>query len=215
MKLGIYGAGGLGREVLHLAQTINACQQRWDEIVFIDDFNPGRQLKDIDVCCFDSVKKGENIEIVIAIGEPAARGKLLEKIKADQLTLATLIHPDVDVPNCAIIGAGVVVCLGAYISCDITIKENVYIQPNSCIGHDCVIGENSIISPGATLAGHCHIGTGVFIGLNASVKENTAIGDDAIVGMGSVVFNSIEGGVVALGNPARVMRKNETGRVFK
>ena len=35
--LGIYGAGGLGREILELARAINEKELRWDSIVFIDD----------------------------------------------------------------------------------------------------------------------------------------------------------------------------------
>ena len=37
MILGIYGAGGLGREVYELANVINSYNNRWDEIFFIDD----------------------------------------------------------------------------------------------------------------------------------------------------------------------------------
>ena len=39
MKLAIYGAGGLGREVLELAQEINATESRWDALCLVDD-NP-------------------------------------------------------------------------------------------------------------------------------------------------------------------------------
>ena len=37
MILGIYGAGGLGREILVLAQQINEKISKWEDIVFIDD----------------------------------------------------------------------------------------------------------------------------------------------------------------------------------
>ena len=37
MILGIYGAGGLGREVLELARIINT----WEKIIFIDDGGGG------------------------------------------------------------------------------------------------------------------------------------------------------------------------------
>ncbi|WCG81857.1 acetyltransferase [Pectobacterium sp. A5351] len=215
MKLGIYGAGGLGREVLRLAQIINATQNRWDEFIFIDDFNPGGVLKGIQVTDFASVSNLTGLEIVIAIGEPAARHTIAEKIEENQLTLATLVHPSVDIPACTTLGNGVVVCQGASISCDITVKDNAYLQPNICIGHDCVIENHSVISPGVSLAGNCHMGSRVFIGMNVAVKEKTTIGDDVIVSMGAVVFNDIEPGVIVLGNPARVMRKNESGRVFK
>lgn len=40
MVLGIYGSGGLGREVLELAKQINAISNRWSKIIFIDDMKP-------------------------------------------------------------------------------------------------------------------------------------------------------------------------------
>ena len=49
MKLAIYGAGGLGREVLELAMQINKLQSRWSSLCFIDDINANRQLKSHDV----------------------------------------------------------------------------------------------------------------------------------------------------------------------
>jgi acetyltransferase-like isoleucine patch superfamily enzyme len=65
------------------------------------------------------------------------------------------------------------------------------------------------------IGGASKIGTGVYVGMCSSIKELISIGDDSIIGMGSVVYNDIPGGVIALGNPARPMRKNELKKVFK
>ncbi|MCW2474360.1 MULTISPECIES: acetyltransferase [unclassified Symbiopectobacterium] len=214
MKLGIYGAGGLGREVLVLAQIIEENQKRWSDIYFIDDVNPGRELKGVPVLDFDTAKKIENIEIVIAVGEPRIRVLLAEKVKSAELTLATLIHPDIRLTACTSIGNGVVLCKNAFLSCDVILGDNVFLQPTSSLGHDVVVGENSIISTFVTLGGNCQIGSGTFIGMSASVKEGTIIGDNTIISMGSIVMKNIENDVIALGNPARVMRRNEGNGVF-
>jgi acetyltransferase-like isoleucine patch superfamily enzyme len=50
--------------------------------------------------------------------------------------------------------------------------------------------------------------------MNVPVKEETTIGDDVIIGMGSVVLRNIDAGMVALGNPARPMKANDSKRVF-
>lgn len=81
MKLAIYGAGGLGREVLILAQIINADKKRWDDFIFIDDINPKRELKGFPVLDFDVIKQMDDVEIVIAVGEPKVRMLLAEKVK--------------------------------------------------------------------------------------------------------------------------------------
>ncbi|ALB63189.1 putative acetyltransferase protein [Cronobacter condimenti 1330] len=212
MKLGIYGAGGLGREVLMLARTINARMSRWSEIFFIDDVTDAREVYGAAVVRFEALPTA--CEVVIGIGEPALRQRLAQKLEG-VAPLATLIHPSVVVPAQSEIRDGAILCDGALISCGVTIGENALIQPRACIGHDCTIGAYSVVSSLAALAGHCTVGERVFIGMNSCVKEQTRIGDDAIVGMGSAVFSDVADATIVLGNPARAMRQNTEGKVFK
>ncbi|EKM0364860.1 acetyltransferase [Cronobacter turicensis] len=212
MKLGIYGAGGLGREVLMLARAINQCTSRWSEIFFIDDVTDAQEVYGAAVVRFDA--RPAECEVAIAIGEPALRQRLAQKLSG-VAPLATLIHPNVDVPSQSEIRPGAILCDGALISCGVTIGENVLIQPRACVGHDCAIGAYSVVSSLVALAGHCEVGERVFIGMNSCVKEQTRIGDDAIVGMGSAVFSDVADATIVLGNPARAMRQNTQGKVFK
>jgi acetyltransferase-like isoleucine patch superfamily enzyme len=50
------------------------------------------------------------------------------------------------------------------------------------------------------------IGRNVFVGTGAIILKGALIGDDTVIGAGSVVSGSIPPGVVAAGNPARVLR---------
>jgi len=215
MKLAIYGAGGLGREVFALASVINEKNQRWTSIFFIDDIHPNRLLNNVSVIEFSAAVDIKDIECVVAVGEPMLRNKLIKKIKASGIPLATLVHPDVDISTSTFLGEGVVVCKQAFISCDCVISNNAFIQPQVYVGHDCHIGESSVISPGVMLGGNCKIGSGVFIGMNACIKENKGVGNSVIIGMGAVVVNDIEENIIASGNPARVMRSNDDKNVFR
>ncbi len=212
MILGIYGAGGLGREVLELARQINYVSPRWDDILFIDDVTTETVVNGASVIRFADILDGT--EVIIGIGEPAARQSLANKI-AGQYPLATLIHPDVFIPDTTRVGEGCIISSGAFVSCNVAIGRNTLLQPKSCVGHDCVIGEHSVISSLVTVAGACHVGDRVFVGMNSTIKEKTPIGDDAIVGMGSAVFNAVAAATIVLGNPARAMRNNDQGKVFK
>ena len=51
------------------------------------------------------------------------------------------------------------------------------------------------------------IGNNVWIGGNVVVVPGVTIGDNTIIGAGSVVTHDIPSGVVAAGNPCRVIRK--------
>lgn len=51
------------------------------------------------------------------------------------------------------------------------------------------------------------IGENVFMGMGVKVLKGVAIGADSVVGAGSIVTASIPAGVIAAGNPARVVRE--------
>jgi maltose O-acetyltransferase len=51
------------------------------------------------------------------------------------------------------------------------------------------------------------IGDNVFVGMGVKILKGSTIGSDAVIGAGSVVAGDIPAGVVAAGNPARVIRE--------
>jgi acetyltransferase-like isoleucine patch superfamily enzyme len=51
------------------------------------------------------------------------------------------------------------------------------------------------------------IGDNVFVGMGARILKGVAIGCDSVIGAGAVVSRSIPSGVIAAGNPARVIRE--------
>lgn len=50
------------------------------------------------------------------------------------------------------------------------------------------------------------IGENVFVGMSVKVLKGVTIGADSVIGAGAVVTSSIPSGVIAAGNPARVIR---------
>lgn len=52
-----------------------------------------------------------------------------------------------------------------------------------------------------------HIGKNCWIGAGALIMPGVTIGDNTVIGAGSVVTKDIPSGVVAVGNPCRVMRE--------
>ena len=51
------------------------------------------------------------------------------------------------------------------------------------------------------------MGNNVWFGANVSVLPGVTIGDNTIIGAGSVVNKDIPSGVIAVGNPCRVIRE--------
>jgi sugar O-acyltransferase (sialic acid O-acetyltransferase NeuD family) len=215
--LGIYGAGGLGREVFDTALVAENAQSFTDSIVFIDDFSSGSQLKGTKVYTFDGFKAAfapDTARIVVAVGEPKVRRSLRQKALANGFALQTLIHPNACIGSDAVLGNGTIVQYGSFVSCNVQVGENVLIQPNAAVGHDSVIGHDTVLSTFVAVSGTCTIGEGAYIGVGVAIREGISIGAGTIIGLGSAVLRDIPADVVALGNPARPMKNNERGKVF-
>jgi maltose O-acetyltransferase len=87
------------------------------------------------------------------------------------------------------------------------------------IGEDCQIGPNvqlltptHPIAPGPRrdkleAAEPIRLGDNVWLGGGVIVCPGVSIGDDSVIGAGSVVTRDIPAGVVAVGNPARILRE--------
>lgn len=90
---------------------------------------------------------------------------------------------------------------------------------------DIYVGDYTMFGPNVTIAtaGHpidaelrekayqynlpVHIGRNVWLGAGVVVLPGVTIGDNAVIGAGSVVTKDIPAGVVAVGNPCRVLRE--------
>lgn len=215
MILGIYGAGGLGREVEIIARKINAVKRRWDKIVFVVDEPEKDELNGFEIVPFSCFNESyPDGEISIAVGEPVTREKLYNKVKEKGLRLATLIHPGVYIDESSKIGEGVTICEGVTTTSCVTLEDNVYVQPHAVIGHDIHIGKHSVVGSNVEIGGANIIGERVFIGFMVGTLQGLKIGDDVEISAGSIVFRDIEPGMIVMGNPARVIRKNEGRGVF-
>ena len=127
-------------------------------------------------------------------------------------------------------GVGPDVVIEAPFHCDYgwntMLGGGVYINAD-CVFLDCApvsIGPLSLIGPGVQLCAASHpvdpgerrrgveyalpitIGANVWIAAGVVIGPGVTIGDDTVVGAGSVVLDDIPAGVVAAGNPARIVR---------
>ena len=216
MILGIYGAGGLGREIYDIAKRVNIKNNKWSSIVYINDniFYSNNKLKVDEFSLQDFVEINEDKQAVIAVGEPIVRMKLYEKLIQYNIELTTLIDPSAIISDQAKINIGVIISEYTSIHADVVIEDNVLIQPFCCVGHDINIGKHTVVSTTANIGGGSMIGSKVYLGMNCAIKQNININDGAIVGMGAVVYKNVDSEMTVIGNPARITRGNENKTVF-
>lgn len=99
----------------------------------------------------------------------------------------------------------------------VTFGDNVFIGPNCCFstaGHPFDVETRDA---GLEIALPITVGNSVWIGAGVIVVPGVSIGDGTIIGAGSVVTKSIPAGVVAAGNPCKVIREitEEDARRYK
>lgn len=89
----------------------------------------------------------------------------------------------------------------------VTFGDNVFIGPNCCFstaGHPL---DAKTRNQGLEYAYPISVGNDVWFGAGVMVLPGVTIGDNVVIGAGSVVNRDIPSGVVAAGNPARVLRQ--------
>ena len=88
-------------------------------------------------------------------------------------------------------------------------SERIEIGAGAMIGPFCYITDHDHVigSADALVAEPTRIGERVWLGAHVTVLKGVSIGDDSVVGAGSVVTKSLPAGVIAVGNPARVIRE--------
>ena len=82
--------------------------------------------------------------------------------------------------------------------------EKMCIRDSACSGHSKDAAQRAV---GIGTSAPVTIGRDVWIGANSTVCGGVSIGDGTIIGAGSVVTKDIPSGVIAAGNPCRVLRK--------
>lgn len=93
---------------------------------------------------------------------------------------------------------------GVEIGSDCLFASHVYITDHD---HDWRDGSKPVSSSRVLLTAPVTIGDGVWLGERVCVLKGVTIGDGAIVGAGSVVTKDIPARCIAVGSPARVVKR--------
>ncbi len=200
----VWGGGGHGHVVIDLLRTLGG----WSIAGIVDSVNPpGSRIMDVpvlgDADCLPDLREQGIANIVVAIGDCAARAGMLEQARALGFETPTLIHPSCILYPSAEIGPACVLCALSIVGAQTRIGAGVILNTRCVVDHDNRIGDCAHVAPGAVLCGFVTVGRESWIGAGSVVRDHLAIGSRVMVGAGSVVLKDVPDGQTVFGNPAR------------
>ena len=212
-KLFLFPFGGNAKESLLSLLAINALRQEWDILGFLDD-DPAQQGKDY---CGIKVLGGSEFfrkhadAFVLAVpGSPTSylrRKSVIDSLAGDTSRFATVIHPSVVTAPDAVIGYNTLLMSNVVVSCSARVGNHCIVLPNTVIAHDSIVDDYCCIGSNVSISGSVRVGPECYIGSGVKVRENVRIGTRSLIGLGANVITDIPEGIVAVGNPAKVMKK--------
>lgn len=207
----VIGAGGFGREVLDVVESINAStvEPAWEVVGVVDD-NPSEEnlarLKRRNIEFLGSTDGPLDwinpARYVVGIGNPRVRRTFADRYDRANHRAATLVHPTATCGFDVEIAEGTVVCAGVRLTTNIRLGRHVHLNPNVTVGHDTTLGDFVSMNPASSVSGDCLIENAVLIGVGAVVLNRLRVGANAVVGAAACVTKPVDHGQVVVGIPA-------------
>ncbi|QJR34118.1 acetyltransferase [Gemmatimonas groenlandica] len=211
----IYGAGGLGREVAQILEDINACESRWSVRGFLSDDIAlhGTISGDLPIIGSSEWVRARTtpVAVVVAVGNPALKHRLVQRVRSPLTTFPTIVHPSVVMGRRVSLGEGTVVGAGAVFTVDIRVGAFVTVGIGCTVSHDDVLCDYATLAPGVNISGNVRVGEGTDVGTGSQVIQGVSIGEWSIVGSGAVVCRDLPANVTAVGVPAKTIKERPQG----
>ncbi|MBU84078.1 acetyltransferase [Alcanivorax sp.] len=199
----IIGFGGFGREVDWLARECGRTVRG-----FLDDnATPGKKGNYTILGGLDTWSAYPDTELVVAIGNPRIRRKIVEKLVSQGVTdFATLIHPSVNMDETVDVGKGTMICAGSIATVDIAIGDHVILNLNVTVGHDDEIHDFVTVAPMVALSGNVTLEEGVEVGTGAAIRQGITMACGSMLGMGGILTKDSEANTIYVGSPAKPLK---------
>ena len=206
-KVVIIGAGGHAKVIVDILQ-----QNEEYEIVGLVDVKGTEGFWGIPYVGDDNdlpiIKKDYGVKYAFAaIGNSKVRERVTKHALESGYEMINVISKDSIISQYAHLGIGIVVMPGAIINAEAEIGDGCIINTNASVDHEVKIGMYSHVAPGGAISGKTIIGNHCFLGTGSRVIDGISIGNNTIIGAGATVVKDIESSVVAVGVPARVIKK--------
>lgn len=208
----IIGAGDFGREVAWLIEDLNKVEEQYNILGYVDDneylhtklLNGYKVLGNSDYLV--DLSKNKEIYGVISIQNSKVKKNLVDKLI--NIKWETLIHPSVIQSRFVEIGEGSVIAAGTIITTNVVIGSHCLLNLTCTVGHDCILEDYVSVMPGCNISGNVKLKDGSYLGTGVKIIPNKTVGVNSIIGAGAVVIKDVDDYVTVVGNPAKLIKKD-------
>jgi sugar O-acyltransferase (sialic acid O-acetyltransferase NeuD family) len=205
LNLLIIGARGFGREIYYLSTESLGFGTEFVVKGFLDDkkdaLDDYKNYPPI-ISSVEDYSIQEDDVFICALGDVKYKKKYGDIIKSKGGNFMNLIHKSVSIGLNSVYGTGCIFTQNVNISCDVTIGNDVTIQPFSEIGHDSIIGNNCHLNTYSFMGGFSKIGDNVTINTGAILLPHKKVLDGGTIGAGSVAIRNVKNDTTVFGLPA-------------
>ncbi|GAC1383060.1 MAG: acetyltransferase [Hymenobacter sp.] len=207
----IFGAGGLGREVLLLLRQLNDAHPTWELRGFYDDQPPPTPtvagLPFLGTSA-DLNATTEPLAVAVAVGSPAGRAAVVARLDSPHLRFPAIVHPGVALRpyQNIVLGPGCIIQQDVKLMTDLTLGRFVFVNVGSIVGHDAVLEDFCSLMAHVDVGGGAHFETGTYFGTKATVIQGVRVGAHSVLGAGAVAVRDLPARVTAVGVPATVIK---------
>jgi sugar O-acyltransferase (sialic acid O-acetyltransferase NeuD family) len=209
----IYGAGGLGREVLELVRATDPQWSLWNFLGFIDDsLRAGTMVSEYPVLGgLDWLtSRVTPTAVVMGLASPSAKAHLYAKLQENpHIVFPTFVHPLAHVEPSASLAPGTVASPFCFVAVGASLGICLFLNVASQVGHDSILGDFCSLMPSVNISGNVTMGARTLVGAGAKILQGLSIGSDAVIGIGSVVLKDVPDRCTVIGYPAKIVKKGE------
>lgn len=194
-RVAIYGAGFLGKQILHHLQAYYS-----DKIElqgFLDDTKPVGEEIASGLRCLGSLSdaivtpklSAAETRIVFAVGYASmmARKAALQRVLSSGYELFSVIHPSAIIEPNADVGPGSVVLGGAVLDQGVVLGRACFVDIGVRLGADTSVGENNYFSSGTSTGSRVSIGSDCFFGMDTTITTDVSLGSNLFINAKSLV----------------------------